>query len=791
MCAWTIIAAPRCHASNHNNTTTTTTRCTDMAVAVPLAAAAARLTAVLAAMVLVGLPGATTVDVGLATSRVLHGVFFAGADMTPQPLTLPLTLPAGREHEACQQLCAASTACVAWTFKPPSCQDMPAAVTPDTRSNAEAQQALCWLKQRIVGGAITPGGSSCLVSGHVPRVCNVSIDTGRVGQTLTRSDVLTCTMPSSPPTGARDHPINLQMLGDPGFESTGVWLRQPGGALEAERFPFVTGVAAFQGKRSQTIVLAPKRGEETKTPTAAVVNRGFDGSGLYLKRGAQYNGTLFATCDFPSTLRVALEKQDGDRVVVVAETKVDFSGGSWAALPFSLKAEHSAQCRLMGRAEAAKSNQTCVPVFPGNTRPTLPVTTPSAPTDIASGQCMVCDGQLVVGLLTPGSVSIDSVTLFPADSDVAMGNLTLANRRTADVLRDTGVKRVLHIDHSFAHAAASWKTLRGPLASRAGPLTALSLFDALDFYTATSTEAIVALDCSPQDCADLVEYALGGTGTTWGRRRVSDGHAAPFSLQWVALRHPDAVAIAAMDARASAVGRANHLKHVLFQNQETPGRVTEIARLNLGSRLVVLPALAHRDGQKNTRGFETALRVASNVNAHLGSASVPGDAWPLCVAPAWPTTPGTALTSALSHQLPNSTWLQTAGHVHAIVNASWAAQGLRLQQVVSSSSVAASCDVRHDVTAQMSSDRRVVVVRVVNPFPTAGAVVLQGAAQSRFRPGSNVTVVQVQSTSLEAENTAGQPLLIQPRTWSTHVPASSTMAVPGHSYTVMLFAKLA
>jgi alpha-L-arabinofuranosidase len=42
-----------------------------------------------------------------------------------------------------------------------------------------------------------------------------------------------------------------------------------------------------------------------------------------------------------------------------------------------------------------------------------------------------------------------------------------------------------------------------------------------------------------QDALDEIEYAIGGTDTTWGARRAADGHPAPFALNYVEVGNED------------------------------------------------------------------------------------------------------------------------------------------------------------------------------------------------------------------------------------------------------------
>ena len=41
--------------------------------------------------------------------------------------------------------------------------------------------------------------------------------------------------------------------------------------------------------------------------------------------------------------------------------------------------------------------------------------------------------------------------------------------------------------------------------------------------------------CTPEDMADLIEYAWGDNTTGWGRQRARDGHPQPYALQYIEL----------------------------------------------------------------------------------------------------------------------------------------------------------------------------------------------------------------------------------------------------------------
>ncbi len=85
-----------------------------------------------------------------------------------------------------------------------------------------------------------------------------------------------------------------------------------------------------------------------------------------------------------------------------------------------------------------------------------------------------------------------------------------------------------------------WKTMVGDPARR--PVTrgfwypyesnGFGIFDFLQLGEAMGIEAVPSLniDESVDDIRDLMDYLYGGPGTTWGARRIADGHPAPYKV---------------------------------------------------------------------------------------------------------------------------------------------------------------------------------------------------------------------------------------------------------------------
>ena len=140
----------------------------------------------------------------------------------------------------------------------------------------------------------------------------------------------------------------------------------------------------------------------------------------------------------------------------------------------------------------------------------------------------------------------------------------------------------------------------------------------------------------------------------------------------------------------------------------------------------------------------------------------------------------------VSFFLPNMTWLQPPGWVHAMIAQTWQPNNLAVS--FSTDGKRPAMAARHAVSAQGSDDGRTVVVRVVNGdwgpnANTTAAVTVHGLGA--IRGGSTSTISY---PSLSGANTPSQPTLVAPIASSFGVmPAGNTFLTPAHSYTVFTF----
>ena len=250
----------------------------------------------------------------------------------------------------------------------------------------------------------------------------------------------------------------------------------------------------YAGVQSQRITLAEGQGE------IGIENRGLNRWGMYFQAGKPYEGYLWVKAEKPTDLHVVLEKADGS--VAYAEAKLTAAAGDWHRLDFQL--------------------------------------TPSQ-TDTA--------GRFAIKLKQPGSVLLGHVFLQPGEwgrfkglpvrKDVAEG--LVAQRLT-----------VLRYGGTMINAPGyQWKKMIGPR-DRRPPYKGFwyqyatngwGILDFIEFCEAAGFLSIPALNSfeKPEDMADFVEYVNGPADSTWGKRRVADGHPKPYGLKYVEIGNEEVV----------------------------------------------------------------------------------------------------------------------------------------------------------------------------------------------------------------------------------------------------------
>jgi len=154
--------------------------------------------------------------------------------------------------------------------------------------------------------------------------------------------------------------------------------------------------------------------------------------------------------------------------------------------------------------------------------------------------CIRCAGEFVVGLAAPGSAHIGFSQLVPG----AWGSFAglPVSRLGVETLMQMGITTIRQggtVSQSF-----KWKDwipvsqpwLRPSMGHTWGDslIGSWGLFEFIDMCMAARIKPIVTLAYdlnAADDWADLVEFMYGDNTTTWGARRIADGHPQIYDLQ--------------------------------------------------------------------------------------------------------------------------------------------------------------------------------------------------------------------------------------------------------------------
>jgi len=284
---------------------------------------------------------------------------------------------------------------------------------------------------------------------------------------------------------------NLQLKGSPSTVSR-MWQSVQKGSAQGTYALHTDD--PFTGRQSQQVSFVSGQGE------IGIENQGLNRWGLYVQEGKMYEGLLWARCEDPIQVSVALESADGQQVY--DESGLSLEAGSWRRLEFTL--------------------------------------TPSR-TDK--------NARFAIKLKRPGSVTLGYAFLqpghwgrfkdLPVRKDVA--EALLAQGLT--VLRYGG--SMVNID------TYRWKNMIGPHDLRPAyqghwfrySSNGWGIIDFIDFCRAAGFLCIPAFNMgeTPEDLVDFVEYVNGPINGEWGRRRAQDGHPEPYHLRYMQLGNEEAV----------------------------------------------------------------------------------------------------------------------------------------------------------------------------------------------------------------------------------------------------------
>lgn len=574
---------------------------------------------------------------------------------------------------------------------------------------------------------------------------------------------------------------------EPGHWSDGVsgmWrpLRRGGAegefALENKR-PFI-------GRQSQHATFTRGHGE------LGVENQGLNRWGLFFAGGKPYEGLLWARAEQPTDLWVALESADGDRIL--AEKRVRVKAGDWQRLTFSL--------------------------------------TPKATEK---------KGRFAIKLKQPGSVTLGYAFLQPGKWGRFKG--LPVRRDVAEGLVDQGITVLRYGGSMINHPEYRWKKMIGPRDRR--PPSAGTWYphssngwgipDFMDFCEAAGFEYIPAFNMgeTPQDMQDFLEYAKGSAQTEWGRKRVADGHRAPYRLKYIELGNEERVD-EAYAARFEALAKAIWAKDpeiilvvgdfVYSQIIEDPfnfrGAASGITSLAGQQRILQLAKQHNRevwfdlhvgtDGPRPDSSFagmfsfqDALAKIAEgarhrvvvfefNAGNHtqrraLGNAlaiqaierdgRIPIATSANCLQPDGQND--NDWNQGLLFLNPSQVWLQPPGYVTQMFSRNYRPQLVQCRVTGPKDAL--------DATATLSANGKSLVLRTVNPTdrPIVAQVHLAG-----FAPGKPAAEVTELSAPLDARNTADEPnrVVSQQRHWPHGLTQGETSyTFPPYSVNVLRF----
>ena len=250
----------------------------------------------------------------------------------------------------------------------------------------------------------------------------------------------------------------------------------------------------FKDRQSQQLTFVSGQGE------IGIENQGLNRWGLYVQAGKPYEGLLWARCEKPTLVSVALESMDGAQVY--DERNLPLNPGAWQRLDFALT-----------------PNQTDK------------------------------KARFAVKLTYPGSVVLGYAFLQPGPWGRFKG--LPVRKDVAEALIDQGLT-ILRYGGSMVNIDNyRWKNMIGPRDLRPAyrgfwsrySSNGWGIIDFIDFCRAADFLCIPAFNMgeTPQDMADFVEYVNGSINSEWGRKRAQDGHLEPYRLRYVQLGNEEAV----------------------------------------------------------------------------------------------------------------------------------------------------------------------------------------------------------------------------------------------------------
>jgi hypothetical protein len=565
---------------------------------------------------------------------------------------------------------------------------------------------------------------------------------------------------------------------------SGLWRAARHGTA-AGRFAIVSE-RPFAGEQSQQLSFDSGDGEW------GLENQGLNRWGMNFVPGKAYEGCVWVRAEKPTPLFAALESRDGSQVY--AETSLAVTSNEWQRLDFTL--------------------------------------TPGA----QGGP-----GRFALKLKQPGSVVLGYAFLEPGQWGRFKG--LPVRRDVAEGLIHQGIDVLRYGGSMVNNGGYKWKKMIGPRDRRppyAGTWYKYSsngwaIPDFMDFCEAAGFEYIPAfnLDETPRDMADFIEYAKGSADSAWGRRRVADGHPAPYRLKYMELgneervdetyadkfealaraiwaQDPDIIPVVGDEAYGKPIrdpfhfdgaatgitSLAAHQRILRFArrlNREvwfdlhvgTDGPRPDSALDGMFSFRDALSKLAEGARHKvvvfelnaGNHAQRRALANALAIQAIERDGRIPIVTSANCLQPDGQNDNG--WDQGLLFLNPSQVWVQPPGYVTQMLSCNYLPKLVRCE--------VAGAEGKLDANAKLSDDGRTLLLQIVNPGDEAVTAQIHIAGFVPAKPAAQVTEL---SGPLDAANSAGKPGAIVPRQseWKHGLKeGTANRPFPPHSFTVIRF----
>ncbi len=606
------------------------------------------------------------------------------------------------------------------------------------------------------------------------------LETGAVGLRIWQHKVLFRNFSVTTGASSQNIPFEYDNGNSPTDSVSGMWRPIRQGTAKGSFSLELSG--AFSGSQSQQIAYTSGSG------VIGIENQGLNRGGMNFVKGKNYEGYLWARAKSDTELFVALESKDG--ATVYAEKSLKLKAGGWQRLDFKL--------------------------------------TPNA-ADKA--------GRFAIKLKQPGTVTLGYAFLQPG-SWGRFKDLPV-RKDVAEGLAHQGVTLLRYGGSMVNDPEYRWKKMIGPRAQRPPyeghwyPYSSngWGIFDFLNFCEATGITGIPDLDIneSPQDMADFMDYLNGPPDAEWGKKRIADGHPAPYRLKYLELGNEEQVddkyfdkfkavaeviwakdpgiilivgdfsyhkpivdpfnftgadsGITTLAAQQKILQLAKqHDREVWFDlHVWTEGPQPDSSLKSMFSYIDAMDKIA--DGAKhkvlvfelnaNNHSQRRALANALAVNAIQRDGRLPITASANCLQPDGQNDNG--WDQGLLFLNPSQVWLQPPGYVTQMISRNYQPLVVKCESPVQNL----------DVSATRSEDGKTLVLQVVNLRAKAATVPLK---ISGFVPTKPVVQVLTLEGALDANNTANAPDAIKPasKQWKHGLKdGETTVTFPAYSFTVI------